>query len=88
MAALEWTTEPPTKPGHYLRVNVGHRIQKHTCWEMDDKLFVDWGWDGGPGKPYVEVGNPKLEGWWWFHLPTPPPFESYPVTVAQEPAHA
>ncbi len=88
MATPEWTTDPPTKLGKYLRVNADHRIQVHTCWEMDGRTVIDWGWHGGSGTGYIEIGNPKLKGWWWFHLPAAPPFESYPVTAAQEAADA
>ena len=87
METLEWTTDPPTRPGKYLRVNAGHRVSVHTCWEMEGRLWVDWGWDG-EGAGYVELDHPNLRGWWWFHVPPVPKFESYPVEIAREPAHA
>lgn len=67
MNSNEWSQEPPGESGIYLRVNIAHRVQKHTVSDG----YIDWGFPGE--QKVLPVTHEKLKGWWWLGpLPYPP----------------
>ncbi len=73
---MKWEQVPPKEDGIYLRINAGHRIQRHF---VKDGL-INWGWGGEEGM--ISIDDPKIKGyesqeqqynWWWFGpIPNPP----------------
>ena len=72
---MNWTTDRPTKPGYYLRVNAGHGISLHHITKRGRYLWIYWG-GGGDGsgwmKSYQKQWKYKLSLWQWFG-PIPEP---------------
>ena len=80
---MSWAKQLPNKPGYWLRVNAGHRVQLHKIWEdtgphkgkIRPGLYVIWGWSGEE-RP-CRIDEPKMEQklksfWWYGPLPLPP----------------
>jgi hypothetical protein len=67
--ALKWSHNPPVADGLYLRVNAGHRIQRHTVADG----YINWGWSNE--EKALSVSHPKIRDrrWWWVGpIPWPP----------------
>ncbi len=69
---MDWIKKVPDKPGYWLRVNAGHRVQLHLIEKREDGALVIW-WGGAD----VMKINSRMRQWkyrmgsWWWYGPIP-----------------
>lgn len=71
---MEWQKQIPNKPGYWMRVNAGHRIQLHHIFDDTGRgLELYWGWGGDSRLIRISEIKDKLKYFYWYGpLPEPP----------------
>jgi len=72
---IEWKKQIPNKPGYWMRVNAGHRVQLHHVHKAGG-LRISWGWTGEEKLKLVKDIEDKLKYFWWCGPYPEPPKEA------------
>ena len=70
---MTWRRRVPHRPGYWLRLNAGGRVEISLVLRLDARLHIPWGWGGESGLIPIQHHKHKLGGFLWYGpIPRPP----------------